>query len=224
MNISVVIPCYNEEKFLEACLSAIQKQTEQVSEIIVVDNNSTDRSAAIAKAYGAKVIKEERQGITPTRNRGFDEARGDIIARCDADTLVPPDWIERIRKDFETYHPDALTGLIKFYDYLLPTTFYGSVYLFLMKFIMKGHNTLQGPNMAISKTAWLDVRDRTCPDDKEVHEDIDLSIHLAMLGKKVLVDKDLVVEISGRRLKNNPLSFFVEYPKRLITTSRKHTI
>lgn len=88
--VSVVIPAYNEERYLAACLTSLQKQTLKNFETIVVDNNSTDKTAEIARRFGAKVVKELKQGIIPARERGFREAKAEIIARTDADTIVAP--------------------------------------------------------------------------------------------------------------------------------------
>ncbi|HEX8932548.1 MAG TPA: glycosyltransferase family A protein, partial [Patescibacteria group bacterium] len=100
MKISVIIPAYNEEKYIGACIESLLKQNRLPDEIIVVNNNSTDQTAAIASQYPVKVINEKEQGITPARNRGLNEAQYDIIARTDADTILPPDWIEKIKKHF----------------------------------------------------------------------------------------------------------------------------
>lgn len=224
MDVSVIIPCYNEEKNIAICLRALVAQTRKPLEIIVVDNNSTDGTAAVASSFGARVVTERKQGITAARSRGFDEARGDILARTDADSIVPPDWIERIHADFEAKKIDALTGPTMFYDHFLSSTSYSSFYLLIMKMLQKNHETLLGPNMALTKNAWLRVRSDICLDDKLVHEDIDLGAHLALHNKRVSVDPKLIVKISGRRLKNNPLSFFLEYPKRVASTLGQHKI
>lgn len=224
MTVSVVIPCFNEERYISDCLSHLLSQTVKPSEIIVVNNNSTDRTAEIAKNMGAKVVNESTQGITAARNRGFDYAAGDIIARCDADTLMPSDWIEKIMKCFEDKTIDALTGPIIVYDFLTPSPMYSLIYLRVMKFILKNHETLQGPNMAIRRSVWEEVRNSTCINDQQVHEDIDLSIHLALAHKQVHLDKNLIGKMSGRRMKYNPASFFMEYPKRLFTTLKGHNL
>jgi len=224
MTVSVVIPCFNEERYISDCLSHLLKQTMKPLEIIVVDNNSTDRTGEIAKSLGAKVVHESTQGITAARNRGLNTASGDIIARCDADTLMPPDWIEKIIKCFEDVTVDALTGPIVVYDFLTPSPIYSLIYLRMMKLILKNHETLQGPNMAIRRSAWEEVRHSTCTNDQQVHEDIDLSIHLALAHKRVHLDKSLIGKMSGRRMKHDPVSFFVEYPKRLFTTLRSHNL
>jgi glycosyltransferase involved in cell wall biosynthesis len=98
MFLSVVIPAYNEEKYIGRCLEALQEQTYPRSsfEVIVVDNNCTDHTAAIAAGFGACVVYEPMKGIGAARQRGALAARGEIITSTDADTIVPPNWLERI--------------------------------------------------------------------------------------------------------------------------------
>src|SRR5687767_1835934 len=94
LRVSLVIPAYNEESHLRACLDAVAAQTVRPFEVIVVDNNSTDTTVAIARSYSfVAVMHESQQGIVYARNAGFNAARGDIIARIDADTHLSPNWI-----------------------------------------------------------------------------------------------------------------------------------
>jgi len=103
MLISVVIPAYNEEKYIGRCLEALRAQTypSEQTEIIVVDNNSTDHTAAIARRFGATVVFEPCKGIGAARQQGALAARGEVIASTDADTIVPPNWLERIAHRFQ---------------------------------------------------------------------------------------------------------------------------
>jgi glycosyltransferase involved in cell wall biosynthesis len=107
----VVIPAYNEEEYLPACLRALQRQTYPAEqfEVIVVDNASIDATAAIAHRLGAQVVTEPRKGVSRARQAGFQAARGAVIASTDADTRVPPDWLERITAHFE--HDPTLGGV-----------------------------------------------------------------------------------------------------------------
>lgn len=200
------------------------KQKVKPDEIILVDNNCTDKTVEIASQYPVKIVKEPRQGIISARNKGFDEARGELIARTDADTILPPGWIKRIREDFENNNVVALSGKVAFYDLVRPrkNAIYSRLFMKLMKISLK-HETMVGPNMALTKEVWKKVREEVCSDDKEVHEDIDLSIHISKYGK-ILFDSDLLVYASARRIKKNPTSFFVEYPIRLMRTIRNHRI
>src|SRR3989304_2760272 len=108
--ISVVVPAYNEEQYISSCLAAISNQDFRSSyEIIVVDNSSEDRTAEIARSFGARVLTETRRTAAAARRRGFAEARGDIIATTDADTLVPTNWLSHIHCAFQ-----ATPGLVAF--------------------------------------------------------------------------------------------------------------
>lgn len=105
---SVVIPAYNEAGYLEATLESLRRQDFAGSyEVIVVDNNSTDDTAAIATRLGATVVPEPRPGVCWARQRGTLAARGEIVASTDADTVHPPDWLSRLDERFRR-HPEAI--------------------------------------------------------------------------------------------------------------------
>jgi hypothetical protein len=91
-SVSVVIPCYNGATFLRETLDSVQTQTLPPLEVLVVDDGSTDDSAAIAETYGSpvRVIRQPNQGESVARNRGIDEARGEWVAFLDADDLWLP--------------------------------------------------------------------------------------------------------------------------------------
>lgn len=224
MKVSLVIPVYNEEKYLKATLLAIKNQTVNPDEIIIVDNNSTDQTLAVIDGLGLKVevISEKQQGMTFARNAGFNVAEYEVIARVDADTIPPPDWIKRIKEDFDKYPVDGLTGPVYFSGQLFKSTLYARLLFAVSRLLNGGHNVLLGPNMAIKKTVWEKIKFQVCTDNKKVHEDIDLAIHIKKAGGKIMVDNSLVVAASDRRIKNNPLSFFTEYPVRFVRTFLNH--
>lgn len=213
MKISVVIPAYNEEKHIENCLDSLMKQERKPDEILVVDNNSTDSTAEIVRKYKTvTLIKEKKQGIIPTRNTGFDMAKGDIIARCDADTIVPENFVKNILEDFEKNNSIVAVSMpIMFYDVpvIRRFRFLYYPYMFVPK-ILLGHYCLVGPGMAVRKKIWNKIRPDLCTDEKAVHEDVDVSLHIEKYGK-IFHDKNILVKASGRRPMYNPLSFFGEY-------------
>lgn len=216
--ISVVIPAYNEEKYLGSCLESLGKQSLPPAEVIVVDNNSTDRTASIAQNFDVRVVKEDKQGITYARNRGYNATKHELISRCDADTIVPEDWLEKIVSNFAKYDIDALTGIAYFYDIKLnnkiDTTRYHKFSLDSVKLFLKGRETLLGFNMALTQEIWQKVKDEVCLGDEDVHEDLDLALHIHKAGGVIRRDESLLVGTSARRLKNNPLSALGEYPFR----------
>ena len=229
LSLSVVIPVYNEEKYLRKCLESLMRQSVKPDEILIVDNNSTDNTVAIAKEYPVKVIHEKKQGITPARNKGFNEAHSDIIARTDADTILPTNWVKRIKKSFANEQIVGVSGPAAFYD--LPTIMKKTrlqtknaslkliiVYNSIVRQILK-HNCLYGPNFAIRKSAWDKIKNSVCMDDTKVHEDIDLAMHIAALGKIKFL-QSLSVKTSARRWKKPEA--YIEYLYRGIKSIQAH--
>lgn len=91
--VSVVIPVLNSEQFLGEAIASVLIQGEELLEIVVVDDGSTDGSAAAAERFGdpVQVIRQSNRGPAAARNRGLAAARGDYIAFLDADDLYSPD-------------------------------------------------------------------------------------------------------------------------------------
>lgn len=99
MKISIVVPAYNEEKYLPATLEKINigaKNAGCESETIVVDNQSNDRTRQIAESFGAKVFTEGEHNIGRVRNTGARKAVGDVLIFIDADTLVAETLFQKI--------------------------------------------------------------------------------------------------------------------------------
>lgn len=136
MNISVIIPAYNEEKGIAKTIEKIPKE---VFEIIVVDNNSTDKTAEIAKKLGARVVKETKQGYGYALQRGFREARGDIIVTLDADGQYPGEKILELVDYFEKNNLDFLNCSrfpLQNKNYLSFTRVLGNIFLTLIANIL----------------------------------------------------------------------------------------
>jgi glycosyltransferase involved in cell wall biosynthesis len=93
LTISVVIPCYNEEDAIE---HVIQSLPECVDEVVVVDNNSTDRTAELAKAQGAKVVFEQRKGYGAAYKAGLPAVSGDVTITMDGDGTYPSEQIPEL--------------------------------------------------------------------------------------------------------------------------------
>jgi glycosyltransferase involved in cell wall biosynthesis len=106
LKISLVIPCYNEEDGIQSVLEDV---SDVVDEVIVVDNNCTDKTAEIASKMGAKVIAESKQGYGAAYKKGFSEASGDIITTLDADGMYPIEGIPYLVKILEKENLDFIT-------------------------------------------------------------------------------------------------------------------
>ena len=115
--LSVVIPAYNEEAYLPAALGSLQRQSVPGGfEVIVVDNASTDGTAAVAARHGARVVREEAAGVCAARQRGTEEARGSIVVSTDADTVHPAGWLGRLAGHFAAEDVVAVAGPCRYAD------------------------------------------------------------------------------------------------------------
>jgi glycosyltransferase involved in cell wall biosynthesis len=215
---SLIIPAKNEERYIKTCLVSARAQTVPFAEILVIDNGSTDRTDQVARHYGAKVIHEPKKGVIAARNRGYEEAKGDILLRIDADSQLDNHFNETLLNYFERYDPSAplgLCGRIYYRDFPLVKKlrfmFPGMVTLGR---VMWGHYPFSGPSMAITKSAWRLIASSVCSDPKLVHEDVDVAIHLAKAGGRIVYLPQLITYTSARRVRDNPASL-VEYNKRL---------
>ncbi|MBI5003854.1 glycosyltransferase family 2 protein [Candidatus Kaiserbacteria bacterium] len=165
MKISFVIPAYNEEALLGACLASVLreiKRSEKDAEVIVVNNASTDRTRDIALRYpGVRVVDEPRKGLTFARQAGFVSSNGDFIANIDADTSLPPGWIDTV---FALFASDerivAVSGPYIYRDLpifirALVHIFYVSGYLLhlLNQYILHTGAMLQGGNFVLRSEA-----------------------------------------------------------------------
>lgn len=233
-SISIVIPAFNEERLLRGCLEAIAAQTIKPSQVIVVDNNSTDGTAALARSFGfVTVVSEPQQGIVYSRNRGFDLAvagGADIIGRIDADTVLPAGWVEGILRFYEQpghegqRERQVLNGGARFYN-LHSGRLAGIMYDFVvhrLNRLMLGYYFPWGSNMALSAAAWREVRDDICL-QTDVHEDLDLGIHLHAKGYATVYRARMRVGVVARRVMNERGRLW-SYLKMWMRTMKRHTI
>ncbi len=209
--VSVVIPALNEERFIENNLISLLHQDYKNFEIIVVDNNSTDKTAEIAKKYGARVIFNAEKGVGAARQAGFTVARGSIIATTDADNILPPDWLTRIVSEFEHDHNMvAFGGLFRLYSGPLSARIavrYFTYPVFKFDKLMSSKWSLIAQNMAVSKSAFKKIGGFK---KVQIGEDADLSQRLSDIGK-VYLDPEFLVYASGRRARHGVLSGAIAY-------------
>jgi len=228
LSLSLVIPAYNESHHIRACLDAIAMQDVMPLEVIVVDNNSIDDTVAIAKEYGfVKIVKARRRGIVHARDAGFNAATGDIIGRIDADTLLPPNWVEtvlnfyKVRANFNY----AWTSEGYFHNIKCPTinSWILTQIAFRLNRVLLGHYALWGSTMAVPRVKWLAVRKQICKRN-DIHEDLDIAIHLHELGMKITYDTSVKVAVEMRRVltgKDKLWQYLLMWPTTLRVHQRK---
>lgn len=109
--VSVIVPVYNVEKYLERCVQSIREQSYRALEIILVDDGSRDACPALCDAHmeaddRVVVIHQENQGLSAARNAGLDKARGEYVVFIDSDDYVTPFHVENLREAMEREHSD----------------------------------------------------------------------------------------------------------------------
>jgi len=224
-SLSIIIPVYNEESQLEACLQSIEAQTVQPDEVIVVDNNSTDRSMEVARRFPfVTIIQETRQGRGFAYSAGFNAAHGDILGRINGDTILVPTWVERVKYDFvNNGQLRGVTGLgltetVPFSKRFLTTAWSRGYYLWNMAYFRI--QTFWGACFAVDRQAWLAVRNDICTDDAIVHDDQDLAYLFAGRGFEVGRDNKLRIKTPGSEYNDWPK--FLSYRRRQFNTYRFH--
>jgi len=190
--ISIVIPAYNAEKTLPACLLALRQQTLQPDEIIVVDDGSVDSTAQIASQAGAVVISQPNQGPAAARNTGINASRGDLVLFTDSDCLPEETWVERmaqpllagmdgVKGAYRTRQTQPVARLVQ--------CEFEERYL-----LLKQHpliDFVDGHAAAFRKAAVVEVG---CFDPALTeNEDVDLSYRLAASGKHMVFAPDAIV-------------------------------
>ena len=205
LTLSIIIPVYNESDHIKGCLESIQKQTVKPTEVIVVDNNSTDDSVVIAKKFDfVKVVHEPKQGIVYARDAGFNASKSDILARIASDSRLPKDWVATIMnfyEDEEHLKNYAWTSDAYWYNAFNPVIYswVSSQIVFRFNRFILGHYPLWGSSMAITKDSWQQVKNKVCLRN-DIHEDLDLSIHLHHLGYQITYATGVGMNVYIRRL------------------------
>lgn len=202
----MVIPSRNDADMLSSCLAMLKKQTRPADEIIVIDNSSTDHTAAVCEAAGVRRIQVSLPGIAACTAAGFDAATSDILARLDTDSRPPADWLQRIESVLERKGPlSAVTGPAYFYGANRLSCWIGRhVFLasyFLAVGLLLGHPPVFGSNFALRSPAWERIRQAVIRDNPMLHDDFDISYHFRP-DMSVTYDPTLQVGISARPLAN----------------------
>lgn len=222
VDVSIVIAAYNEEQLLPRCLASIDRMREHLRddpagqapslEVIVVDNGSTDGTAAIASRPGVRLVRESRLGAVHAKAAGVRAARGELVAILDADSVCPRDWVSRIRARFAA-EPTlvGLTGPARYTQgrFWAPAFiwFWYAWWRIVAWFAGRAVYAI-GTNVAFRRSAYV----RSNGFDRGVlvgGDEISLFSSLSRLGRTEF-DADLVVETDARRVNIGLLRFLWE--------------
>ena len=127
-SVSVIIPVLNGERTIRGCLGSLldMDYPVQLREILVVDNNSRDRTAEIVKSYPVRYLREARRGAPVARNRGIKGSQGDILAFTDADCIVSRGWLRALVQPFAEQAVGGVAGEIVAYPPTTPAECYAA--------------------------------------------------------------------------------------------------
>ncbi len=213
--VSFVVPAYNEERLLPACLGAIQAEIDRSgchAEIVVVNNASTDDTGRLAAMTpGVIVVDQPIKGLVQARSAGFDVAEGELIANIDADTLVPPGWLDRVLAEFaRSPKLVVLSGPYDYYDVPLhlraaARVFYAvgfATYVFNKRVLGVG-SMVQGGNFVLRRDVLAGIGGFS---DRFTFygEDTDIASRMSRVGD-VKFTYALMAKSSGRRLQGDGL-------------------
>lgn len=211
--ISVVIPAYNEENYVGDTLKTVlaQNYPKEDFEVIVVDNNSTDKTGEVAESFKARVVVCKTKGVAAARQAGVEAARGQIIAFTDADAFLPESWLRTISEKMTD------PRMIAFGGQMLPkgvgpvTLFFFVIYDIVIKIhAFFGKYILWGNNMAVRRDKIMAIGGFNLK--LSTSEDWDLCRRLIQkFGKegKIEYNSSQKVWVSNRKQKN--LAIMVRY-------------
>jgi len=211
IDISIIIPAYNEAAYLPACINAIKQQKGAWNvEIIVVDNASTDNTAEVARVRGVRVVRETSRGVGRARSTGTAQARGRYVLHIDADTRLPHDYLSYVFNRFEQEeHLVCLGGIMTWYD---KPAWINTIFVtlqipacYVVCWMSRGALGPVGNNMTFRK----DTYEKTSgfATDRKYGEEADLTRKLHKFGT-VELDTHLRCPVSARRIQLNK-AFFV---------------
>ena len=193
IQVSIVVPFYNRADMLADVITALLQQSHP-SEIIVVDDGSTDNTAAVAKSYQVRYFYQENRGPAAARNKGFQVSTGRIVAFTDSDCIARPDWIEKLLEGFTRGDNGVVAGSYSIANpqRLLPRLIHEEIKGRHAGF--KTHIRAFGAyNVAVKRNVFEDVGGFDESYRTASGEDNDLSYRILASGNKILFKPDALV-------------------------------
>jgi len=197
---SLIIPAYNEEKKIAKTLESLINQSYKNYELLVIDNNSTDKTNEIAHKYTKNVYIEAQKGYIHAANKGASLAKGEFIAFCDADSVYPANWLKKAAA-LAQKNPNAaaIYGTCSTYDANFIFNFLNYYFFtgFLIISRLMGLDNTSGFNFMFKRDLFLKINGFD-PNFTKMSPDIYLGKRLAKEGK-IVFSPFLIVYSSFRR-------------------------
>jgi len=212
--VSVIIPAYNEEKYIVRTLDALLQQDYENYEVIVVNNASTDRTVEVVSSFiyqneltfKFRLLHEKNQGTQFARERGRKTSTGKIIAQLDADCIPPANWISMGVRLMQAKNIAAVAGPYDYFDskFLIRTLTYISQLFILQPLnslvqLLKKGGVIIGGNVFIHAS----ILERSGGYNTALRfygDDVDIALKVSRYGH-ILFTKKIMVKSSSRRYK-----------------------
>ncbi len=210
-DVTVIVPTWNEEKYLEKCLTSLQQQSlKDPFEVIVVDGGSSDLTLKIADRFADEVFVVPDKPVGAARNIGASKAKGNILAFIDADTAASKNWLEETVRSFDNY-PEVVgvTGpTLPYGGSRLDELMYGMARSAQRVSLKLGFPHVAGFNCAYRKDAFW--RAGGFDENRELSEDVMLSFRVRKQGR-VLFNKKMIAYTSLRRIRKSGYPYLITY-------------
>ncbi|MQY07171.1 bifunctional glycosyltransferase/CDP-glycerol:glycerophosphate glycerophosphotransferase [Actinomadura macrotermitis] len=199
--LSVIVPFYNVEDYLEACLESVQQQTLRDVEVLMVDDGSPDGSATIAKGFAERdprfrLIEQHNKGLGPARNTGAAQATGTYLTFLDSDDLVPRYAYEMMVGTLQETGSDLVCGAVRRLTSAGPRP--SGMHTEMFRVTEKRTHISKRPDLLGDRTAWNKVFRRSFYDKHAfafpggLYEDAPVTIPAHFLAASVDVLSDVV--------------------------------
>lgn len=210
MDVSVIIPALNEEKYIENCLKAIKNQNFKGKyEIIVSDGGSTDKTVKIAKKYANRIVIKKDRTIAAGRQKGVEVSKGKILVFTDADSRPSKRWLQEIIKPLNNGAIGCHGTIIPYDGENIEKKFCRNIFPKYSELMIKLKRPASpGSNFAVKREVFEAIGGF----DTELvtGEDVDLSKRIAKIGEFVFNPK-AIVYVSARRIKYWGKGKYIKY-------------
>jgi glycosyltransferase involved in cell wall biosynthesis len=213
---SIILPALNEERYITKTLESVRKQKTSLDyEVIVADNNSEDGTVEIAERYADRVVIVKRRGTWIGRNSGARKSRGETLIFVDADTLIPPNYLDAVIAVLNDESISGLSCAFRFDQHsriLDAIEEFSNCYLILKGMMGKGE--ILGFNNAVRRETFF----RAGGFPNQPMEDGAFARKLWKEGRVVYLPEPKVVTSARRISKKGPVTSAVYYANLMLIT------